>query len=112
MRNICRSDFAAPTFALMTKSQGNFCRGGRAAIARFTSRDEKRDAISTKHGWIHPSTSALTYDEKRLVKKGESIIKLAFYSAEERIERRVPAFYRCGEDGRKRGRIGERRGGI
>lgn len=27
--------------------------------------------------------------KKRLVKKGESIIKLAFYSARERIERRV-----------------------
>lgn len=51
---------------------------------------EKREvAILTENrGSIH-RLRQLTYDEKRLVKKGESIIKLAFYSTREQIERRA-----------------------
>jgi len=50
------------------------------------------------------------YDEKKLIKKGESIIKLTFYSVKERIERRVRGTGDVrGDDARK---IGEERGGI
>lgn len=45
-----------------------------------------RETIDARRGdldvaWTYPSLSALTYDEKKARKNGESIIKLAFYSA-------------------------------
>lgn len=53
--------------------------------------EKQKDAISTWNGGSIHRLRQLTYDEKRLVKKkkGESIIKLAFYSAGEQIERRA-----------------------
>ena len=82
--------------------------GRKARVAfRFVNR---KDAISTENrGSIH-CLWQLMYDEKKLIKKGESIIKLTFYSVKERIERRVRGTGdERGDDAR---RIGEERGGI
>lgn len=102
----------------MTKSKKRIVSCGRRARS-CAFHLEKRDIDEGRR--IHPSTSALTYDEKRLVKKSESIIKLAFYSAEERIERWLPRLATFGWKGGGKGRIGggervgklgEGRGGI
>jgi len=69
----------------MTESKGNFAHRVASRVSL-----EEPEARCDIDGGSHPSTPPLTYDEKRLVKKGKSIIKLAFYSAGEQIERRFP----------------------
>lgn len=61
------------------RSRANDYRKFRA----FRFRETGGCAISTGNGGSIHRLRQLTYDEKRLVKKGESIIKLAFYSARE-----------------------------
>lgn len=71
--------------------------------------EKREDAISTENGGSIHRLRQLTYDEKRLVKKGESIIKLAFYSARERIERRGALAERGWSGWRSRNRGGKGR---
>lgn len=75
--------------------------------------EKREDAISTENGGSIHRLRQLTYDEKRLVKKGESIIKLAFYSARERIERRGALAERgCAAGGWRSRETAGGRGGI
>lgn len=83
MQDIRHSDFAAPTLALMTKSKGNLSRASLVRASHF----EKRDAIATEETEDPSIDFGTDVRRKKARKKGESIIKLAFYSAEERIKR-------------------------
>lgn len=72
---------------------------GKFLLRGAARSEERKDAIPTKNGGSIHRLRQLTYDEKRLVKKGESIIKLAFYSARERIKRRARGTRGCAAAG-------------